>query len=261
MRGLYLTLQSLLHVCYGKKVRVQVDNHNLLYIVGRGARSPELNKLARELYWFCLRNGIQLDVVWVPRNLNQAADALSKFEDTEDWQLHPELFAWLEWRFGPHAVDRFGTHLNRLCPRFFSRHWCPGTSGVDSFAFSWFEEVGWINPPFSLIGRVFRKLQRERAVATLVVPVWRGRSWWPLIAPDGTHLDSHTVDWVWLPRETATFLPGVSSGNQIAREAPRWHILAIRFDFSTNIPHLPKASRCISQYCHQNTTTPCHPHY
>ena len=111
MRGLFLTLQSLLHVCYGKRVRVQVDNHNLLYIVGRGAHAPVLNKLARELHWFCLANGILLEVVWVPRDLNQADDALSKFEDTEDWQLNPELFAWLERRFGPHAVDRFATHL------------------------------------------------------------------------------------------------------------------------------------------------------
>ena len=249
LRGLLLTLQSLLHVCHGKRVRVQVDNYNLLYIVGRGAHSPGLNKLARELFWFCLANHIRLEVVWVPRDLNQAADALSKFEDTEDWQVNPELFAWLERRFGPHAVDRFATHLNHLCSRFFSRHWCPGTAGVDSFAFSWFLEVGWINPPFSLVGRVIRKLQRERAVATVIVPVWRGRAWWPLIAPDGTHLDSHVVDWTWLPRQTDTFLPGVSSGNQSARDAPRWRILAIRFDFSTDTPHLCKAERCISEGC------------
>jgi hypothetical protein len=162
--------------------------------------------------------------------------------------MNPVVFRRLEQRFGQHAVDWFSSHLDHLCGRFFSRHWCPGMEGWTRSTLRG-GGVGWFNPPFSLIGRVLRKLHHDRAVATVVIPYWRGRPWWNLVAPNGSHLSNFVVDWVWIPREPSTFLTGESAGNQIVRNAPNWDVMAVRFDFSGEGGFLPRHARCLHCGC------------
>jgi hypothetical protein len=245
LTGLLCTVQSFLAQCANRRVRIQVDNQNLLSVVWKGSRVAAMTEIAQELFWLCLKWGIILQVVWVPRTENERADAISNFSDSDDWQLGRHLFDWLEWHFGPHHVDRFATHLNCLCPEFWSRHWCPGTQGIDSFSVSWAGVVNWINPPFGLIGRVIKKLRADRAVATVIVPFWRGRHWWCLVAPDGSHLSEYVRDWVWLPSDQDTFLPGEKSGNCIPQNAPGWRVMAIRFDFRGEGGFLQPHDRCV----------------
>jgi hypothetical protein len=245
LKGLLYTIQSFLAKCANRRVRIQVDNQNLLAVVWKGSRVAAMTELAQELFWLCLKWGILLQVVWVPRTENARADAISNFSDTDDWQLNPSMFADMDERWGPHQVDRFATHLNWLCPTFWSRHWCPGTQGIDSFSVSWTGVVNWINPPFGLIGRAIRKLRAEEAVATVVVPFWRGRHWWCLVAPDGSHLSEFVADWVWLPSVQDTFLPGERSGNHTPQNAPGWRVMAIHFDFRGTGGFLPRRARCV----------------
>ena len=181
----------------------------------------------------------------MPRTENERADAISNFSDSDDWQLKRSFFADLDRRWGPHGVDRFATHLNCLCQNFWSRYWCPGTQGIDSFSVSWAGVVNWINPPFGMIGRVIQKLRADRAVATVIVPFWRGRHWWCLVAPDGSHLSEYVRDWVWLRSVQDTFLPGERSGNQTPQNAPGWRVMAIHFDFRGQGGFLPRHERCV----------------
>ena len=46
-------------------------------------------------------------------------------------------FLMVEAKWGPHSLDRFENHENAQFPRFYSRIWCPGTEGVDSFSVPW----------------------------------------------------------------------------------------------------------------------------
>lgn len=63
------------------------------------------------------------------------------------------------------------------------------TEGVDFFLSDWSRDNNWIIPPFLLIGRILRKLlDNRRAIAILAIPVWKGRQWWAVVAPDGRHL-------------------------------------------------------------------------
>ncbi len=56
---------------------------------------------------------------------------------------------------------------------------------------------------------MWRKLQSDAAVATLLVPLWESATWWTLLVPDAIHFAEAVVDWVWLPRmEPALFVPG-----------------------------------------------------
>jgi len=69
---------ALVHLCIRKFVVVQVDAQNLLGIINRGNTKLAINKLARELFWFGLVDGITLSVEWVPREKNASVEELSK---------------------------------------------------------------------------------------------------------------------------------------------------------------------------------------
>ena len=249
--GAYRCLQSLVHLCRDRLVVLQVDAMNLLGIINKGSPKLPINELARNLFWFCLRHDIEVAVEWVPREENEEADEISKLLIPDDWMLNPRYFEWLDARWGPHTCDLFASSRNALCRRFFSLHWCPGTAGVNAFAYDWSMENPWINAPFRLIGRVWRTLASLQASATLVAPFWQSATWWRLLAPDASHLSEFVVDWVWLPREDPSlFLPGAGSGNSRPVAPPNWHVLAVRLDFSPQRgPPLSRRDRCLHEGC------------
>ena len=252
--GVHRCLQALILRCRDSYVVFQVDNLNILSVVNKGSRSLPLNALARELFWYCLEQGVQLRLEWAPRDLNQAADAISKMALPNDWQLHPRYFRWLDQRWGPHSCDLFASSTSAQCARFFSLHWCPGTGGVDAFAYDWAVENPWINAPFRIIGRVWRRLRDSLAAASMVIPHWSSATWWHLVAPDGIHLSEHITDWVWLPdHDRALFIPSQGQGSQ-SRDMPppSWSTIAVRVDFTISpgtAPSLPRRSRCLRGGC------------
>ena len=52
-----------------------------------------------------------------------------------------------------------------------------GATATDAFTLPW-NENAYIFPPFSLIGRVLRKIRRERTQGILVVPDWKTQPWY-----------------------------------------------------------------------------------
>ena len=82
--GVIRCLQSLIEICKGKLVAVQIDAMNLLGIVIRGSPKLALSTLARELFWFCLSYTIVLLIEWVPRESNSFADDISMWLIPDD---------------------------------------------------------------------------------------------------------------------------------------------------------------------------------
>ena len=76
-----------------------------------GSMHFDLHLLASDVFFFCYNYGINLEVDWVPRSLNDKADYLSKIVDFDDWEVVPEIFQFLDSRWGPHTVDCFATFL------------------------------------------------------------------------------------------------------------------------------------------------------
>ena len=99
---------------------VQTDSQNVVYVQQRGSRKIWLNEVAKKLFWFCMEHQIVLHINWVPRELNQQADDISKLIDSSDWRLHPGIFESLDtiitiW--GPHSVDLFASSMNSHCDK------------------------------------------------------------------------------------------------------------------------------------------------
>jgi PAS domain-containing protein len=228
--GLERTLQSFPGLA-DRDVRALTDNIAVVFIWRRGSRKLFLNAIACRIFHWCHSLGIRLSVVWIPRGENLLADQLSKYFDGDDWQLNPRYFSILSTLWGTHTVDRFASHLNRLCERFNSRFYCPGTEAVDAFSQDWAGENNWINPPFSLIAPILVHMRQCRAVGTLIVPFWPKRPWWPLLHPAGQWA-SFVSAWRELPQSANLFLPGPKHGNSRPVGQPHWRIFALRLDFS-----------------------------
>ena len=148
-------------------------------------------------------------------------------------------------------MDLFASSDNNQCGKFYSLHWCRGTAGVNAFGFLWIGENCWINAPYRVIGRVWRSLLEQGAVATILVPLWQSATWWLLIAPDAIHLSEFVVDWMWLPRTRQDlFLGGCAPGRAVY--PPDWPVMALRVDFSPGrrirCP-LSKRQRCVYGGC------------
>jgi phytoene dehydrogenase-like protein len=88
----------------------------------------------------------------------------------------------------------------------------------------------WINCPYSLIGKAWRTLRKQRGLATMLIPLWDSAPWWQLVCPDTNHLSEFVVDWVALPRgDPSLFVAGTAPGRSVL--PPDWPTMAVRVDF------------------------------
>ncbi len=181
--GLMFALRAFVAVVRNYRVRIFSDNQNVPRVQRKGSAVPALGLAAKQLYMLTKTENISLTIEWIPRELNKLANQLSKTPDRDDWQLNPRLFATLNQLWGRHDLDSFASAQNALLPRFWSRFPAPGAAGTDAFEQVWSGLNLWMNPPFGLIDRILVKAAEDKAVATIVVPAWKSRPWWPILQP------------------------------------------------------------------------------
>ena len=61
----------------------------------KGSPVAELQNMAEKIYHITRQNCIELDVLWVPREVIYYADYLSKLVDHDDWCISQKLFGYL----------------------------------------------------------------------------------------------------------------------------------------------------------------------
>ena len=200
------------------KVILLCDSFSTVCIIKRSSSIPELARISRKFFLKCLAVGRIVIPMWLPRDhaLIVPVDRLSRLKDLHPFCVPAAVF----WRANTIAkslwgrgfqVDRAASHINvmpvdlKTRLPFNSRDFAPHTSGVNMFNQSWSGYVNWCNPPFFLIGRILRLLQRQYARAALVIP----------------HISSHWWDKFLIP--SAPFVKHVwTSGSISARNAMRW---------------------------------------
>ena len=95
-----------------QSVAWNTDNQNVPRIIASGSTKRDLHSLAIEIDDICKSNHIALQVTWIPRNQNEAADVMNKLIDKDDWSLDQGTFLWLDSIWGHFTIDRFTTHYN-----------------------------------------------------------------------------------------------------------------------------------------------------
>ena len=162
-------------------VQVFMDNTtSCSYIEKFGGRSEELDLIARDIWFWCLEREIHLSVAHVPGVDNTEADEESrKVNDDTEWSLTPKVFDAIKNIYPQMSVDLFASRNNNKLSRYVSRRPDPEAYAIDAFSLTWANDVFYMFPPFSLIGRILQKVQEEGTEAVIVAPIWTTQSWWP----------------------------------------------------------------------------------
>ena len=227
------------------------DNANVASIVHSGSKVPELQDLALRIFHVCASFGISLELKWILRSVNSDADHLSRIIDFDDYTLNDDVFHMLDFRWGPHTIDRFACSYNAKLSRFNSRFFQPGTEAVDAFLQNWHFENNWILPPVSQIARVIAHLRVCKAEGTLVIPLWKSSYFWPLLCDDGRHWNTFVHDWVVLPKFKQLFVRGKAKNGLFGARELSFIVVALRISFK-----LPERISLSGFYTHDSGCCP-----
>ena len=96
-----------------------------------------MHDLALSIFSICLSKSIRLDILCVPRELNQIADSISKENNTDEWEVSMEFFLYLDSLLGPFSIDRFATSRNRKIKCYISKYFDFETEAVDCLTQFW----------------------------------------------------------------------------------------------------------------------------
>ena len=81
LKAIYFVLLLYVNQLHGKRVKIFTDNQAAARIVLIGSDRLDLQQIALQIFQTCIRNKIELDIQWVPRDCNEQADLLSCFVD------------------------------------------------------------------------------------------------------------------------------------------------------------------------------------
>ena len=119
----------------------------MVHILQVGSKKPALHAVSRKILTLRIHNQIHLEPEWIPRELNERADYLSRIIDLDDWCLNPIIFNRVDNVWAPHTIDRFADFYNKQTPRFNSRCWNPSTEAVDAFTVVAANSIRWWSFP------------------------------------------------------------------------------------------------------------------
>lgn len=214
-----------------KRIKWFTDNQNVVSIVQKGSMKKELQEIALQIFSLCSKSNIIIELEWIPRSKNEQADYMSRLIDYDDWGVGESVFKQIEDYWGPYEVDWFASSHNAKVSVFYSRYWCPGTSGIDAFTENWTGKNGWIVPPICLIARVIKHMEKCESYGTLVVPYWPSASFWPLICPSGTYFCGAVKSYIELPTDARGYTAGRYSGDLFGKQNLKFKMLALAMDF------------------------------
>ena len=79
--------------------------------------------------------------------------------------------------------DLFATRINTELTRFVSRKLDPDAFHTNACTLSWTKGLNYAFPPFSIIGRVMKKIQEDKAIFLVILPLWPTQTWFPRALP------------------------------------------------------------------------------
>ena len=210
------------------------DNDPAVKIMNKGSRKPHLQALAVDIYHLCRRNRIAFNPVWVARDFNCEADALSKVIDIDDWTTSRAFYEFIDARWGPFTIDRFASSVNSKVARFNSKFWNPGCEAVDAFSQDWGSDLNWVVPPTHLICRVIHHASDCQASGALLVPLWRSAAFWPLMFNDDGVAQPWVIDSITFLNTGGILQLGDFKGSLMGSQKFRSPLVILRFDFKVH---------------------------
>ena len=183
-----MTAALIIYMMYRRVVLRGDNTYALSYMRRGGGSDPEVTALVQMTWDFLLDHDVEVvRIEHVPGEQNYIPDGISRWQDCRgDWRLKDAVWdavrSWmLRTGLPVPTLDAFASALNHLLPVWCSRWHEPGASFKDFFTapIDPREWVMWVNPPFSLLGRVLLHLKAVGGLHYVVAP-WRQPlpDWW-----------------------------------------------------------------------------------
>lgn len=163
-------------------IHLMLDNATAVAYINKcgGTHSIALRDLALEIIQWCEERCVVLKAFHLPGKENIVADYHSRFHaDSSDWKLDIGVFAKLQ-AIWPSSVDLFAASWNKQLDCFVSWRNQPDCLALDALSLNWRRMRGYLFPPFCLVSRCLAKIRRDKALVTLVTPLWPTQPWFPL---------------------------------------------------------------------------------
>ena len=202
LKAVLLGLKALCKDFRDVHVRLRSDNMTTIACIDRcGSTKISLLDIVAQIFeWASMRN-ITISAEYIKGCDNVVADRESRVKNFDsEWQLDPLVFRKLCRLFFLPDSDLFATRINTQLSRFVSWKPDPDACHTNAFTLSWTKGLNYAFPPFSIIGRVLKKIQEDKATLLVVLPLWPTQTWFP------TALQLLVAEPVLLPRE-CVFLP------------------------------------------------------
>ena len=146
-----------------------------------GIKSSTCNEVAKDIWLCCEKHNIWISAAFIPGKENKAADKKSReFDDATEWQLSTNVFYEICQNFGFPDIDLFASRNNKQIDKYVSWKPEPDAYAVDAFSIQWSNDFMYIFPPFSIVGKVMRKIIEEKVRVILIIPYWPTQYWYPM---------------------------------------------------------------------------------
>jgi len=144
-----------------------------------GMQSNICNKIAKDIWDWCEYRSIWITPTFIPGKLNVDADNASRlFNDATEWMLSTNVFNSITKNFGLPEIDLFASISNKQLNKYVAWKPDPEAIAIDAFTISWGKSFSYIFPPFSVLGKVMKKIQEDKAKCILISPEWPTQPWY-----------------------------------------------------------------------------------
>ena len=194
LRELYGILWCIRATAGSTKYRIVFicDNWQSCRAILRGSRIPEIQRVAEQIFRWCLRNNKVCWPIWVPRthSLIQEADRRSRLRIPHDERSPKQVvdaanaLALRLWGAGL-SFDQAASHRSAIVVAgrrlpFNAMCFQPHAAGVDMFRClpSWRRNINYVFPPAPMVGRLLTFLPSTRARVIVALPAPVRNQWW-----------------------------------------------------------------------------------
>ena len=185
LKAVLLALKSFQNRVAKQHVRVMIDNTTAVSCINKmgTSHSDACNDITQAIWSWCIQAEVWISAAHIPGILNTEADRESRRVNMDaEWKLNEALLkeACIKLQVLP-DIDLFASRLNNQMSTYVAYKPDPGAVAIDAFSLSWRKLNFYAFPPFSIIGRVAQKIQRDQASGILVVPDWPTQPWYPVV--------------------------------------------------------------------------------
>lgn len=155
LRGLLLATSEMADTLRGRNVRVRMDSLPAIRnLINGGGPVEQLSDMVREWWIWCKAHKVTPLYEWIPREQNTGADELSK-RQAEGFDMQPGV---------ERTVREWLVSLGE--PGITSNHWL---------------QTAVQTPKLDHVQVRIEEMIRARRPACILVPAWRGATWWPML--------------------------------------------------------------------------------